>query len=75
MLFLTSDGLERHAVALFRAAQMAWDARETRLVVRGPRVERIAIRDVQVARVPATVAIDVELVAAATWRTATPRRC
>ncbi len=36
-------------------------ARETRLVVRGPRVKRIAIRDVQVERVPATMTIDLEL--------------
>ena len=36
-------------------------ARETRLVVRGPRVKRIAIRDVQVERLPATMTIDVEL--------------
>jgi predicted lipid-binding transport protein (Tim44 family) len=36
-------------------------ARETRLVVRGPRVKRIVIRDVQVERVPATMTVDVEL--------------
>jgi predicted lipid-binding transport protein (Tim44 family) len=36
-------------------------ARKTRLVVRGPRVKRIAIRDVQVDRVPATMTVDVEL--------------
>ena len=36
-------------------------ARETRVVVRGPRVKRIAIREVQVERVPATMTVDVEL--------------
>ncbi len=36
-------------------------SRETRLVVRGPRVKRIAIQDVQVERVPATMTVEVEL--------------
>jgi predicted lipid-binding transport protein (Tim44 family) len=35
--------------------------RETRLVVRGPRVKRIRIAAVQVERVPATMTVDVEL--------------
>jgi predicted lipid-binding transport protein (Tim44 family) len=35
--------------------------RRTRLVVRGPRVKRIAIAAVQVDQVPATMAVDVEL--------------
>jgi predicted lipid-binding transport protein (Tim44 family) len=34
---------------------------KTRLVVRGPRVKRIRIADVQVDRVPATMTVDVEL--------------
>jgi predicted lipid-binding transport protein (Tim44 family) len=36
-------------------------ARETRLVVRGPRVKRIRIAGVQVDQVPATMTVDVEL--------------
>jgi predicted lipid-binding transport protein (Tim44 family) len=36
-------------------------ARKTRLVVRGPRVKRIQIADVQVEQVPATMTVEVEL--------------